>query len=298
MRYGVHYGYWAHEWDADVPALCKRAHNIGLEVLEIGAASIRGKSDGDLAVIKEAAALHGIELVCGMGLPSDKNIAAIDPDIRDAGIDYLKEMIILASKAGIHKIAGILYASWFYDASKPVYKNETRANSIENMKLIADFAKKYDVTLMMEVCNRFATYMLNTAEEAVRYVKEVGKDNVKIMLDTFHMNIEEDSFGEAIRKAGNDLGYIHICENNRKLPGQGHLPWEEIVPALTQIRFNGPAVFESFVNMKGTIAHDLKIWRELRSDYSEEGKDLDLRRAIDFLEDIGSDGAKNGRNYD
>ena len=65
-----------------------------------------------------------------------------------------------------------------------------------------------------------------------------------------------------------------------------------------QIRFNGPAVFESFVNMKGTIAHDLKIWRELRSDYSEEGKDLDLRRAIDFLEDIGSDGAKNGRNYD
>lgn len=286
MKYGVHYGYWAQEWDADVPALCQRAQRTGLQILEIGAACIQNKTEAELAAIRDAADRCGVELSCGMGLPVDRNIADRDPAVRSAGVQYMQEMIRRAAGAGIHKIAGILYASWFYDAKKPVYKEETRAYSIENMQQLAEYAKQYGIVLMMEVCNRFATYMLNTAAEASEYVRAVGQDNVKVMLDTFHMNIEEDHFADAIRTAGSGLGYIHICESNRKLPGQGHLPWPEILGVLREIRFDGPAVCECFVNMRGAIAHDLKTWRELRPDYSETGKDQDLMHSIRYLKEL------------
>ena len=157
MKYGVHYGYWAQEWDADVPALCQRAQRTGLQILEIGAACIQNKTEAELAAIRDAADRCGVELSCGMGLPVDRNIADRDPAVRSAGVQYMQEMIRRAAGAGIHKIAGILYASWFYDAKKPVYKEETRAYSIENMQQLAEYAKQYGIVLMMEVCNRFAT---------------------------------------------------------------------------------------------------------------------------------------------
>ena len=72
--------------------------------------------------------------------------------------------------------------------------------------------------------NRFENHVLNTAEEGVAFVREVGKPNVKVMLDTFHMNIEEDSFGKAIRTAGPLLGHFHTGENNRRVPGKGGCP--------------------------------------------------------------------------
>ena len=91
----------------------------------------------------------------------------------------------------------------------------------------------------MEVLNRFEGYLLNTAEEGVRYVREVNEDNVKLMLDTFHMNIEESSMTEAIRQAGPLLGHFHTGEPNRMPPGAGRMPWFEIGLALQSIGYEG-----------------------------------------------------------
>lgn len=289
MRYGIHYGYWAKEWEDDCVPLFHRARKIGVDVLEIGGRVICEMANHELHRIRQASRQENICLVAGMGLPADKNIASLDPDIRERGIEYMKRAIVSADKAGIHTIAGILYASWFYDASKPIYKEDTTRYSIENMCLLADFAAEYGITLMMEVCNRFATYMLNCAQEAVAYVEAVGKDNVKIMLDTFHMNVEEDSFSEGIYTAGHRLGYIHLCEGNRKLPGTGRLPWKEIISALNGINFRGPAVMECFTTDEGSIGHDLKIWRKL-SFADETQKDLELLQALQYLKAIDNSG--------
>ena len=95
------------------------------------------------------------------------------------------------------------------------------------MQDIAPIAKQYDINLGMEVLNRFENHILNTAEEGVAFVKEVGMDNVKVMLDTFHMNIEESSIGDAIRTAGSLLGHFHTGECNRMVPGKGPLHGEK-----------------------------------------------------------------------
>lgn len=138
----------------------------------------------------------------------------------------------------------------------------------------------------MEVLNRFEGYLLNTCAEALEFVEQVNSPNVKIMLDTFHMNIEEDNIGDAIRMAGNKLSHLHIGEQNRKVPGKGSLPWYEIGSALRDIDFSGSVVMEPFVMPGGTIGSEIKVWRNLVDDVSEDSLDKDAKGALDFVKHV------------
>jgi D-psicose/D-tagatose/L-ribulose 3-epimerase len=151
------------------------------------------------------------------------------------------------------------------------------------MKELADYAAKYDITLLIEVLNRFEQFLLNDAAEGISYVKEVGKDNVKVMLDCFHMNIEEDNMGDAIRSAGNYLGHFHIGECNRKVPGKGRMPWAEMGQALRDINFDGIVVMEPFVKTGGIVGSDIKVWRDLSDNADEAKLDADIKESLQFV---------------
>ena len=99
----------------------------------------------------------------------------------------------------------------------------------------------------VEVVNRFEQYLLNTCEEALDYCGRVGSSHCQILLDTFHMNIEEDSIFDAIVNAGNQLGHLHIGETNRRAPGRGRIPWDEVAGALKKIDYTGSIVMEPFL---------------------------------------------------
>jgi D-psicose/D-tagatose/L-ribulose 3-epimerase len=144
-------------------------------------------------------------------------------------------------------------------------------------------AEDLGLTYHVEVVNRFEQFLLNTTEEAVGYVNEVGSPNLRILLDTYHMNIEEDSFEGAIRGAGPLLGHFHIGESNRKPPGRGRLPWREIGAALKEIRFAGWVVMEPFLVPGGEVGRDIRVNREMMP-----GADLDeeARRACAFTREI------------
>jgi len=137
--------------------------------------------------------------------------------------------------------------------------------------------------LEMEVVNRFEQFLINDAKEAVQYVKDVGCSNVKVMLDTFHMNIEEDNIGDAIRYTSSYLGHFHIGECNRKVPGRGHMPWDEIGKALRDINYKGYAVMEPFVKMGGGVGSDIKVWRDLSDDADEAKLDADIAKSVKFV---------------
>ena len=136
--------------------------------------------------------------------------------------------------------------------------------------------------------NRFENYLLNTSKEAVSFVKEVNLSNVKVMLDTFHMNIEEESFSNAIKEAGKYLGHFHLGEANRRLPGEGRMPWNEILDALISINYKGYAVMEPFVKKGGQVGADIKIWRNLLEDISEDKLDLSAKNSVNFLKTLES----------
>ena len=283
MKFGTYFAYWEQEWQGDYIAYCDKVAGLGFDILEIAAAPLANMKDEDLAGLKAAAEKNGLELTACIGLTKEYDVSSKEEEVRQAGLAYLRAIILGMEKAGIHKLGGIIYAYWPCDYAKPVDKTATRAKSIESVRETADFAKQHGVTLMLEVVNRFEQYLLNDAAEAVDFAKEVDRENVKVMLDCFHMNIEEDHLGDAIRHAGKYLGHFHVGEANRKVPGKGHMPWAEMGQALNEIGYTGGVVMEPFVRMGGTVGSDIKVWRDLSGGASDEELDADIGESLQFL---------------
>ncbi|WP_447644472.1 TIM barrel protein [Nocardioides zeae] len=133
---------------------------------------------------------------------------------------------------------------------------------------LATEAAALDMTLGLEICNRYETNVINTAADALRLADDIGADNVTIHLDTYHMNIEEDSLDAPVRLVGERLGYVHIGENHRGYLGQGHIDFDAFFAALAEVRYTGPITFESFSSavVSPTLSNDLAVWRNLWDD--------------------------------
>jgi len=136
---------------------------------------------------------------------------------------------------------------------------------VECYREIAEHAERNapGLVLAIEPINRFESHFLNTAADAVQFLRDVGLSNVKVHLDTFHMIREEDDFAQAVLETGNDLGYIHACENQRGIPGRGQVPWAAFFQALGQIDYKGCITIESFDPNMPNIAKLCCIWRKL-----------------------------------
>lgn len=155
------------------------------------------------------------------------------------------------------------------------------------MQRLADLAADHGITLCMEALNRFEGYMINTADECLAYVRAVNRPNVKVMLDTFHMNIEEDSLTDAIRKSGPLLGHFHVGEANRRCPGpNGRFDWAAIGRALRSIGYAGGVVMEPFVRMGGQVSRDVSLWRDLSGGASNEQLDQDAATSLTWLRSV------------
>jgi len=286
MKYGIYYAYWEDEWSADYIPYIKKAAGLGFDILEIACTPIPSYSSAKLADLKACAAEYGITLTGGHGPSARHNIASADPAVVREGMEFYTGLYKKLEVLGITKIGGGIYSYWPVDYTKPIDKQGDRARSIENLQILSKSAKNCGINLYLEVLNRFEGYILNTAEEGVRFVDEIGADNVKLTLDTFHMNIEEDSFGEAIRLAGDRLGHLHIGEANRRVPGKGRLPWQEIGEALKDINYQGDVVMEPFVRRGGTVGSDIKIWRELEKNTDTATLDRDAKESLAFIKNV------------
>jgi D-psicose/D-tagatose/L-ribulose 3-epimerase len=282
MRFGIYYPYWEREWSADCLKYVEKVAKLGFDVIEIAAQHLNRYTPAHIDEIARSARENGIAITAGLGPSPHKNLSSPDPAIRQAGRDFFEETLANLAKLDAHVIGGALHSYWPVDYSKPVDKAGDRARGLEGIAGLADFAAALGIDLCLEVLNRFENHVLNTAEEGVAFVREVGKPNVKVMLDTFHMNIEEDSFAGAIRAAGPLLGHFHTGENNRRVPGKGGLPWHEIGAALREIGYNGAVVMEPFVKMGGGVGNDIRIWRDLSDNADEAQLDEAAQQSLAF----------------
>ncbi|MST82402.1 D-psicose 3-epimerase [Bilifractor porci] len=282
MKHGIFYAFWEKQWAADYCYYVDKVSRLGFDVLEIGCAPLPDYTQDQVDELKKHAEDHNIILSGGYGPTPDHNIASKDPAVAAQALDWYRRLFEKMGMLDMHMLCGAIYSYWPFDFSHCDPKEEEWKRSVEAIRVLADYAKPYNIILGMETINRFESYLLNTAEESTRFVKEVGKDNVKVHLDTFHMNIEEDDIGAAIRCAGGYLGHLHTGESNRKTPGHGHLPWHEIGQALHDIHYDGMVVMEPFVSMGGQVGQDIKVWRDLCNGATEEELDEDARRACEF----------------
>jgi D-psicose/D-tagatose/L-ribulose 3-epimerase len=199
------------------------------------------------------------------------------------GVDYIKSLLDALEEVECPILAGMMYTYWPADYSKPVEKEAERERSIISIKELADYAADKGIEISLEVVNRFEQYIINDADEAIAYAKDVDKPNVSVHLDTFHMNIEEDNQGDPIRRTGNLLGHFHVGEGNRKVPGKGSIDWDSVGQALRDINYDKFVVMEPFVRAGGTMGANIKVWRDLSDNATNEQLDAELAKSLVFL---------------
>ena len=284
FKFGVDTFIWSEAFSEKDLWVIPKAKELGFEVLDI---SISKPDSFPTQLVKEKIQETGLEVVTTTTLGKETNLISSDPAIRKNGIQFMKKMVDINVELGSPIIGGVVYAAWGYLSGKPRTQQEWDW-SIASMKEIARYAQeKSSIAICVEPVNRFETHFLNIAEDAVRYCQEVGYENIKVHLDSFHMIREETSFREAVKTCGKKyLGYVHVCENNRGIPGTGLVPWKEFFLALKEINYTGPMVIESFDPSFEELNRQCAIWRKL-ADSGEELAVQGLKHLRAVAKEIG-----------
>ena len=289
MKYGIYFAYWEKEWNADQKSYISKVKKLGFDVLEISCAMLKAISTQELMEMKKMAADAGITLTAGYGPGANENLASANEDIVKNAVAFYTDILKKLEILDIHTLGGGIYSYWPVDYTKPIDKAGDWERSVKNVRTVGKIAGECGVDYCLEVLNRFEGYLLNTCAECKAFVEQVDVPAVKIMLDTFHMNIEEDSMVEAILLAGDRLGHFHVGENNRRLPGKGGMPWYEIGSALRAIGYDKNIVMEPFVRNGGGVGSDIKVWRDLSKGATDEMLDQDAAASVAFLKNVFSE---------
>lgn len=282
-KVGIYFAYWEKDWQADYCHYIQKVKKLGFDTLEVAAGSLIDMPKDQLIRISETAKENNIDLTYCIGLPAKYDVASLDEITRKDGIQYVGQLLDAIHTMGGDLLGGIIYSYWPLTSATYEHKMAIREKSIISMKEIAKKAEDYGIQYCLEVVNRFEQCILNTAKEGVDFIDEIGSNSMKLLLDAFHMNIEEDSFRDAILTAGDKIGHLHIGECNRKVPGKGHMNWDEIMSSLAEVNYKGRIVMEPFVKPGGEVGRDIKVYRDLSNQASEEEMDAMAKGALEFI---------------
>lgn len=272
MKLGIHAYAWCSQWSNDTLDLIDRTKNFGMDFIEI---PLMVLETFDAIAVKERLQKVGLGAVTSTVLLGDTDITSDDADTRKKGVNYLKACVKATSDIGSQNFSGVVY-SQFVKPAKHRPTEQAWKYSADCLREVARFAKKLDVNIGIEPVNRYETYLINTCDQALKLKEMIGEDNIKIHLDTYHMNIEEKSYYDATKMAGKDLIHYHLCENDRGIPGTGLVNWDEIFRALADINYQHNAALESFVDSTDNM--NTWVWRQL----APNGDTL-LRQGVDFI---------------
>ena len=259
FKFGVDSFIWTEMFAEKDLWIIQKAKDMGFEVIDF---AIADPFNFPVEKVKAALDRVGIECVCTTTLNEQTNPLSPDPKIRAGAVLAVKKCVDICNELGAPILGGVNYAAWGYLTKSPRTAEEWEWG-VACMRESAEYAKSTgNVTICVECVNRFETFFLNIAEDAVTFCQEVGTGNIKVHLDCFHMIREEKSFSGAVKTCGKEyLGYIHVNENDRGIPGTGLVPFEEFFMAVAEVGYDGPLVIESFDPSFKELAGNCAIWR-------------------------------------
>ncbi|NLC97136.1 MAG: sugar phosphate isomerase/epimerase [Erysipelotrichaceae bacterium] len=272
IKFGVDSFIWTEVFSEKDLWIIKKAEELGFETIDL---AIAHPENFPLEKVKNELAKTNLEVVTTTTLNSETNLISVDENIRKNGIKTLKNLVDINKALNSKILGGVNYAGWGCLTGKPRTEEEWK-NSVESMREVAEYALKVhpELNICVEPVNRFETHFINTAEDGVKYCKDIGTGNMKVHLDSFHMIREETSFTNAVKTCGkNYLGYVHVCENNRGIPGTGLVPFKEFFTALGSIGYSGPCVIESFDPSFEELNSNCAIWRK----FADTGEELAVK---------------------
>ena len=247
----------------EMTSIIVETKRAGYDLLEL---SLHASPELDVQRARAELEAAGLGIVCSRGLAFSADVSSDDPAIVALGAALLQDSLQITHDLGGSHFTGALYSA--LGKYGHALTAAGRANVVAVLKDLSVEAALKNMTLGLEVCNRYETNVINTAADALRLADDIGADNVVIHLDTYHMNIEEDDLSRPVHLVGDRLGYVHIGETHRGYLGSGHLDFTAFFHALDDISYSGPITFESFSSavVSPTLSNDLAIWRNLWND--------------------------------
>ncbi len=259
VRFGVNTWLWTDSIGDGISAMSAKIKKMGFDGVELPLTSLNELNPVEIKNVLER---DKLSILCTGAFGPGRDIISMDSGVRKAGKNYIKRSVEFCQQVGSKIFSGPMYSSVGKITGAPPTKEEWEL-CVDGLHEVGEFALERGIQLAIEPLNRFETYFINTAADAIRLVKEVALPNVGVHLDTFHMNIEEKNIYEAVKSVKNSLFHVHISENDRGIPGTGQVDWEGLFKALQDIGYNRWLVIESFVLGVREIAKAAAIWREI-----------------------------------
>ncbi len=260
---GVHALVWTGDWTPESARFAiESTRETGFDLIEI---SLHDTATFDAAGTRQLLEDNGLGAACSLGLSPDADVSSEDPGVVQRGRDLLAAALECAVGAGATHLCGVLYSD-LRKYMAPV-SEKGRLNAVEAMGWLSEQAADAGITLALEVVNRYESNVVNTAAQMREFIAETGRP-IQLHLDTYHMNIEENGFTEAVEQTGEQLGYVHIGESHRGYLGTGTIDFPAFFGALRDTGYAGPVTFESFSRavVSPDLSDRLAVWRDLWTD--------------------------------
>lgn len=260
---GVHALVWVGDWSHDsARRAIESSKQAGFDLVEV---PLFDPTSVDTGHTRQVATDNGLGLTCSLGLGEDTDISSEDPVVHQRGLDLLAAAAVAASEMGATHLCGVLYSKLgrYFSPQTPA----SRQRVIETLQWLSQRTAGSGLDICLEVVNRYETNVANTAKEMVAIIEESGTD-IGIHLDSYHMNIEEQSPEEAIAVTGERFRYLHIGESHRGYLGTGSIDFPRLFSAVRASGYAGPVTFESFSSavVHRDLSTMLAIWRNTWSD--------------------------------
>jgi D-psicose/D-tagatose/L-ribulose 3-epimerase len=259
MKFGVNTFIWSATFDASHFSLLPTIKEAGFDGVEV---PLLRPEEFQAAEIRRATEANGLECNACSVLVDGLSLISEDGENRRRARQQLKNIAKAAAEAGIKIVCGPLYSPVGYLPGRRRTEDEWK-RAVEGLQSVGDTLNAYDVTFAVEPINRFETFFLNTAADAAKLAEEVGHPKVGILFDTFHANIEEKNIAQGYRTVGPHLKHVHTCENDRGIPGSGHVEWPEVFAALRELKYDGWLTIESFGFGLKELSAAASIWRDI-----------------------------------
>jgi D-psicose/D-tagatose/L-ribulose 3-epimerase len=259
MKYGINLYLWADDMQDGLMPVLQKLKRIGYDGVEVPIFDLDREK---WKVWAKRLDDLGLERTANTVIAPEHNPVSADRAIREAAYQHMQAVVDCCATVGSSILCGPHQVALGVFTGRGATDDEWK-RSVEHLRRVAQYAAASGVVLAEEVVNRFELYHLNTLDQGIRLIDEVGHPNCRLHLDTFHAHIEEKNSGDAIRRAGSRIAHVHISENDRGVPGTGSVAWDATFGALRDIGYDGWLTVEAFGNFLPNLAAATKIWRPL-----------------------------------
>jgi len=273
VKFGASTWLWESPFSTQsIDTLFPKIAQLGFDVVEI---AVEDPTLIDVKRVKEALNQYGLETVICGAFGNSRDLTNESKEVQQNGLSYIESCLDMCAELGVSFFAGPMYSA--VGKARMLKPDQRKAEwdlAVSNLQKVCEMAGSRGLKIALEPLNRFESDLVNTAADVMRMVKDINHPSANVILDSFHMSIEERDVEQAIKTVGDKLIHLQVSENYRGAPGSGQTPWDAYRRGLEAINYKGIVSIESFTTDNVELAGAVCFWTpkaDTQDDFAKDG---------------------------